>query len=152
MPNMAIYCCCGDPCVDCDPGGAGTSPNSCEIDGAGCVADNTTVTFFSFGTDTTFCRWTWEQTVAGGNTVRVDLFYTTANTTFAGVCPSVVRGPGLWRIRATITTPGFATSAWEEDTTGFACSGGKISGTHTFATICFDFASCNTAITLTVDP
>lgn len=167
MASIHQFCCCkGAPCVDCNPGGAGSTPNDADVSGVDndtgswCEGDKA-IAYETFTQESDYCTWKWTIAPGGLNAYTVYVHYcqqdaTTITLTSGGDSCSVTLDAGEWAVFLHYASvfPN-ADTVWAEETTGFACSGGAISGTHTFVSgaRCASFDDdCGGTPTVTVDP
>jgi len=153
MASVARYCCCGDPCVQCDPTGAGLAPKNgtfsgwADAPGGFCASvqfSNPWVYVLRQSTSD-YCNWIWSN-----GSADITLYFSKqAHTTTAfGACNKTF-AEGDWYLRAGVQFI-CGTTDWLEKTTGFACSGGRVSGSHTFGLMCSACGACNDSPTFTV--
>lgn len=128
-----------DPCLDCDPTGAGNDPNGMVVTGltGGCLGENNTFPYLGTGsggyTETAeYCEWRWDYT--DDFIVYDDIYLRVAkanHTTVWGAGCNQSLTTGEWAV-FTKVSDGINTSWWSEKTTGFSCAGGSITGGHTY--------------------
>ena len=152
-------------CTDCSPTGAGTAPESAVLTGIGngasgscsesCSGANGTYSYSSFSDTTDYCEWTWTGTGGSFLTVTFRLrYYKNAGTWTRGECSLSMSAEEV-AVGLDINNASEEFTDWLEKTTGFTCISGKLSGSHTFGSLCSEavgFECCAGTPSVTVAP
>lgn len=152
-------CCASeDPCIDCDPNGEGTAPNSGMLSGCDPIF---ILDYSSYIDQGDYCQWSYESDnyeVDGSIWFALlDIFYSPDGATIVSTdCSNITLSAGEWGYRIEVPdadgTEGV--SVWQGTTTGIACDSGQISGVINTESPCFTLGDplCTGNLTITIDP